>query len=154
MIKLLSLSFNNIGRFTITQEFDFNSDDKLILVDGPSGSGKSTIFNALDYLLGISLVPATQLQCRYTTKPIIVTGIFDMDGQIVEITRNKKDGLSIKIGEQLFEGLNDIVDEKLDQLLGIPRKLFKRMIHKPQKEGGFFLSLTAKQSFEFLIEVL
>jgi DNA repair exonuclease SbcCD ATPase subunit len=28
------------------------------------------------------------------------------------------------------------------------------MIHKKQKEGGFFLNLTAKESFEFLIKVL
>ena len=77
MIKLLSLTFNNIRCFTTEQTVVFEGRDKLIQVDGKnnntggsSAAGKSTVFMALDYLLGINDISVTILQSRLTKKTI------------------------------------------------------------------------------------
>jgi len=161
MIKLLELSFVGIGRFAKIQTIDFRNRGKLIQFDGQnnntggsSGSGKSTVFNALNYNLGLSDIPTTVLQSRITKTPISTDGLYEIDGVLVRIKRSKKDGLSLTIGEETISGNIKLAEERLEQLIGIPTKLFKKMIHKKQKEGGFFLKLTAKESFDFLIKVL
>lgn len=161
MIKLLELSFEGIGRFTKKQTIDFRNRDKLIQVDGKnentggsSGAGKSTIFNSIDYLLGLNDTPATSLQSRITKAGISVEGVFEIDGKPVTIARSKKDGLSIIEESESITGNVKLAEERLDHIIGINKKLFKKMIHKKQKEGGFFLNLTAKESYEFLIKVL
>lgn len=162
MIKLLSLKFVGIGRFVDEQTIDFTTHSNLIQVDGKnlntggsSGAGKSTIFHALDFLLGICETPTTALQSRGTKTQIEVQGVFDFNGKKVTITRGKKVGLIVDIeNEQKIENSAKIAEEKIDELIGIPRKLFKKMFHKRQKEGGFFLNLTAKESYELLVKVL
>lgn len=161
MIKLLELSFEGIGRFTQRQSIDFRNRGKLIQVDGKnmntggsSGAAKSTVFHALDYLLGINKTPATALQSRIGKHALVVEGIFDIDGVDVRIVRSKKEGLSLYIGEESITGNVDLAEERLQDLIGIPLNLFKKMVHKKQKEGGFFLKMTASESYKFLIKVL
>lgn len=161
MIRLLELKFVGIGRFTQMQTIDFRNRGKLIQFDGQnnntggsSGSGKTSVFNALMYNLGLSDIPTTVLQSRVTKTTIATESLLDVDGVIVQISRSKKNGLALKIGEETITGDIKLAEERLEQLIGIPLKLFKKMIHKKQKEGGFFLKLTAKESFDFLIKVL
>ena len=161
MIKLISLSFSGIGRFVDKQFIDFSTKEKILQIDGrnentggSSGSGKSTIFHALDYLLGINDIPATTLQSRLTKTPISVEGEFEIDEKKVKISRSKKDGLSIEVGGETTSGNVKAAEELLENLIGIPKKIFKKMVHKKQKEGGFFLNLTAKESYDFLTKAL
>ncbi len=161
MIKLISLSFSGIGRFVEKQTIDFSTKEKILQIDGrnentggSSGSGKSTIFHALDYLLGINDIPATTLQSRLTKSTISVDGEFEIDGKKVKLSRSKKDGLSIEVDGEITSGNVKAADEQLENLIGIPRKIFKKMVHKKQKEGGFFLNLTAKESYDFLMKAL
>lgn len=161
MIKLISLSFNGIGRFVEKQHIDFSNKDKLLQIDGKnentggsSGAGKSTIFHALDYLLGIGDIPATTLQSRLTKSAISVEADLEIDGKKVTISRSKKDGLTLVIDSETVSGNVKAAEERLEALIGIPKKIFKKMVHKKQKEGGFFLNLTAKESYEFLTKAL
>lgn len=161
MIKLISLSFCGIGRFVEKQSINFSDRDRLLQIDGrnentggSSGSGKSTVFHALDYLLGINDVPSTVLQSRLTKNPISVEAEFEIDGKKVKISRSKKDGLAIDVDGEITSGNSKLAEEQLDRLIGIPKKIFKKMIHKKQKEGGFFLNLTAKESYDFLTKAL
>lgn len=161
MLKLLSLSFKNIRSFDSEQTLDFSHRDKLIQVDGrnentggSSGAGKTSIFMSLDYLLGISDVPATVLQSRLTKEPIEVTGHFLSNEVPITITRSKKSGLTIQTPSETISGNVKLAEEKLDDIIGIPRKIFRKMVHKKQKEGGFFLNMTAKETYEFFISIL
>ena len=161
MIKLISLSFSGIGRFVDKQSINFSDRDKLLQVDGKnentggsSGSAKTTVFLALDYLLGINEIPATTLQSRLTKSPISVEGEFEIDNRKVKLSRSKKDGLSIEVDGEITSGNVKAAEELLENLIGIPKKIFKKMVHKKQKEGGFFLNLTAKESYEFLTKAL
>lgn len=160
MLKLKSLRLNGVGRFVEEQSIDFTRLGNLIQIDGEnhntggsSGSGKSTIFNALDYLLGLNDLPTTVLQSRITKEPISVTGVFDWDNQELIIVRSKK-GLSIEVSGRVIEGSSKLTEEKLDEILGMPRDLFRKILHKRQKESGFFLDFTPKKMYEFLTDAL
>ena len=158
MLKLRKYSFSGIGRFVEKQTIDLESRSHLIQIDGhntntggSSGAGKSTTVEALAFLLGISEIPATQLQSRITDEPAWVEGEFE--GGIV-ITRSKKDGLTIQTPEGSVSGNSKLAEEKLDEIIGVNRELLKTMCYKRQKQGGFFLNLTPKQSYDFLMQCL
>ena len=158
MLKLRRYSFSGIGRFVEKQTIDLESKSHLIQIDGhntntggSSGAGKSTTIEALAFLLGISEIPATQLQSRITDEPIWVQGEFEGN---VTITRSKKDGLTIQTPEETVSGNSKLAEEKLDEIIGVNRDLLKTMCYKRQKQGGFFLNLTPKQSYDFLMQCL
>jgi DNA repair exonuclease SbcCD ATPase subunit len=156
MLKLKNYSFSGIGRFVQQQTVDLEMRDHLIQIDGEntntggsSGAGKSTTVEALAYLLGISEIASTQLQSRITKSPIWVQGEFEGG---ITITRSKKDGLHIKTPEGTVSGNSKLAEERLDEIIGVDRKLLKTMCYKRQKQGGFFLNLTPKESHNFLVE--
>ena len=158
MLKLKKYSFSGIGRFVDKQTIDLESRNHLIQIDGhntntggSSGAGKSTTVEALAFLLGISEIPATQLQSRITDDPIWVQGEFEGG---ITVTRSKKDGLIIKTPEENVSGNSKLAEEKLDEIIGVNRDLLKTMCYKRQKQGGFFLNLTPKQSYDFLMQCL
>lgn len=158
MLKLKNYSFSGIGRFVEEQMVDLESRDHLIQIDGEntntggsSGAGKSTTVEALAFLLGISEIPSTQLQSRITKKQIYVRGEFEGG---ITITRSKKDGLTIETPEGTVSGNSKLAEEKLDEIIGVNRKLLKPMCYKRQKQGGFFLNLTPKESHDFLTNCL
>lgn len=159
MLKLKSLRLSGVGRFVEEQTVDFLGLGNLIQVDGEnhntggsSGSGKSTLFNALDYLLGLNDLPTTVLQSRLTKSKMAVTGEFDWDGKQVTITRAAK--LAIEVDGQVITGSSALSEEKLVEILGMPPKIFRKILHKRQKEGGFFLEFTPKEMYAFLTDAL
>lgn len=159
MLKLQNLTLEGIGRFVNTQEVDFTSLGNLVQVDGKnnntggsSGAGKSTVFNALDYLFGLNDIPNSSLQSRLTKEAMSVGATFDWDGKIVKIQRGKK--LYVEIDGQVVTGSNKLAEEAIDKVIGMPRDLFRKLLHKRQKEGGFFLQLTPKETHSFLSDVL
>lgn len=160
MLKLKELKFQNIGRFTEEQTIKFDGLGNLVQLDGQnnntggsSGSGKTTVFNALDYLLGINDTANTVLQSRLTKEGIAVTGLFELDGKPLTISRIKGK-LSVDLEGEVTTGSSKLSEERLDQILAMPRHLFRPMLHKRQKEGGFFLQFTPKETHEFLTDCL
>lgn len=159
MLKLKELRWSGIGRFVEEQIVVFDSLGSLVQVDGQnnntkgsSGAGKSTVFHALDYLFGISNIPNTVLKCRYSEDSMFVKGTFDFDGVPLIITRGKK--LSIELDGKITTGSSKITEEELDRIIAIPRDLFRKMLHKRQKEGGFFLQMTPSEINSFLTDCL
>lgn len=157
MLKLKTLKFKNIGRFITEQVIDFSSLSGLIQADaqnkntgGSSGAGKTTVFMALEYLLGINDTPVTILQSRLTKEALSVEGEFDLDGTPIAISRSKK-GLIISTAPDTH-GSSKLAEEALDKILGMPRDLFRVLMHKRQKEGGFFLNFTPKETHAFLVD--
>lgn len=159
MLKLKTLRFKGIGRFVDEQEVSFERFGNLIQVDGKndntggsSGAGKSTVFNAIDFLFGLNSVSNSMLQSRLTEDNISVEGEFDLDGQPLTISRGKK--LKIEINGEIITGSSKITEEKLDQIIAIPRHLFRPMLHKKQGEKGFFLNFTPSETNSFLTDCL
>lgn len=159
MLELLDMRLSAIGRFVEEQSIDFSSLKEFIQVDGQnnntggsSGAAKTTLFNALDYLLGLNDLPSTILQSRYTEEQLSVSGSFLWDGKPVSITRGKK--LKVNVDGRVVEGSSALAEEAIDGILGMPRKIFRKLLHKRQKEGGFFLDFTPQKMHEFLIDCL
>jgi DNA repair exonuclease SbcCD ATPase subunit len=159
VLKLKELRFSGIGRFVEEQVINFESLGSMVQVDGQnnntggsSGAGKSTIFQALEYLFGINKIPNTVLKSRQSENGIFVQGTFDFDGKALIIIRGKK--LKIAIDGIVTEGSSSITEAKLDEILSISRDLFRPMLHKRQKEGGFFLNMTPKDINDFLTSCL
>lgn len=159
MIVLKSLTLSNIGRFVEEQVIDFTQLGSLVQIDGQnlntggsSGAGKSTIFKALDFLLGLSDLSNTVLQSRLTKESMSVTGIFELDGQPLKIQRGKK--LLIDFNGEVTIGSSKLTEEKLDQIIGMPRDLFRKILHKRQGVGGFFLDMGPSDVHKFLTNCL
>jgi energy-coupling factor transporter ATP-binding protein EcfA2 len=165
MIELQTLSFKGVGRFVDQQEINLSAKANIVGINaenrntgGSSGGAKSTIFKAIDWLYGVNEVPTTVLKSRYA-KDMEVTGAHLWNGRPLTVTRSTKNGLSIEwVDEQgvsqSVSGNSALAEEKLDEILKIPRELFRLISHKRQDEGGFFLNLTPKDSFEFLMSAL
>lgn len=160
MLELLELMFKNIGRFVDEQTILFSQVGDFVQVDalnkntgGSSGSGKTTVFNALDYLLGLNDTPATVLQSRFTKEKLAVTGKFLYQGKPLTITR-AAGKIRVEIDGDVTEGNNALAEEKVDTILGMPRTLFRKILHKRQKEGGFFIDMTASEKHDFLTDAL
>jgi energy-coupling factor transporter ATP-binding protein EcfA2 len=117
-----------------------------------SGSGKTTALNAMDFLLGLNDVPNGVLQSRLTKETITVEGTFDFDGVPLTIQRGKK--LRIDLNGVVTEGSSKLTEEKLDEILGMPRDLFRKILHKRQGEGGFFLNMGPSEVHKFLTSCL
>ena len=159
MLNLKQLRFCNIGRFVEEQIVSFDAFGNIIQVDGQnlntegsSGAGKSTVFNALDFLFGISSLPNTLLQSRLTDESIIVEADFDYNGIPLTISRGKK--LKITLDGVVTTGSSEVSEKKLDEIIAIPRNLFRQMLHKKQGEKGFFLNLGPKNTNDFLTDCL
>lgn len=163
MIELKDLYWKNVGRFVDPQTIDFTKLGSLVQVDGKiikngkdtgrsSGSAKTTVFKALDWLFGISDTATTILQSRLTKETIVVGAHMDWDGKQVHIERGKK--LSITVDGQETTGSSKLTEELLDQIIGMPRDLFRMILHKRQREGGFFLSLGPSKTHKFFIDCL
>lgn len=151
------MELENIGLFVGKQRIDFTKLGDLVQIDGinnntggSSGSAKTTVFNAADFLLGLNDKPTTVLQSRFTKEHIKVTGGFDWDGKDLVITRGKK--LSISIDGNVTTGSSKLTEELLDTIIGMSRDIFRKMLHKRQKEGGFFLALTPSETYKFLVD--
>lgn len=166
MLKLKELSFNGIGRFTTLQTVNLEDKSNILQVNGSnlntggsSGSGKSTVFHSLDYLLGINDIPSTALQNRKQKDTIYASAVFDKDGKVFRVERSKKKGLCLftvngDSEDPITTGSTKVAEEKLDEILGLPRDLVSKLIHKRQSDGGFFLNLRPKEIYEFLAKCL
>jgi DNA repair exonuclease SbcCD ATPase subunit len=164
MFKLNSLKFKNLGRFTTEQEINFASKGHLVEIGGinlttksGSGVGKSSLIEALYYNLGLNKTPATLLQSRFTKDILWTQGEYQVKDTVLKITRSTKE-FSIEWndgnGTQIITGNNEAAQRKLEEFIGMDSQLFRRMTLKAQGEAGFFLSLTPKESFNFLIKLL
>jgi DNA repair exonuclease SbcCD ATPase subunit len=154
-----SLTFCNIGRFITPQTIDFTQLGDLVQVDGQnncsggsSGAGKSTIFKALSWLLGLDGPSTNILQSRLTKEHIEVSAIFDFDGQTLKIERGRK--LLIDLDGEITTGSSKLTEEKLDNILAMPRDLFSKILHKEQGSRGFFLDMGASDTHKFLTSCL
>ncbi len=161
MLTLKSLTIKNLGRFVDPQKVYFTKLSGLVQVDGQnntapgssSGSGKSTLFNSLDFLLGLNSIPNSTLQSRLTKDKMSVIGEFDLDGKPLTIERSSGK-LSIELNGEITKGSNKLAEELLDSILGMPRELFRKLLHKRQKEAGFFNGFTPKEAHSFLTDCL
>ena len=161
MINIKNITIKNAGRFVGEHKVNLSSFSGLVQVNGKnlntggsSGSGKSTIFEAIMYALGVGSTPSTILQSRLTKDSLEVELVFEKEDGEYTVTRSKNGGLTFKTPTGTYSGSNKVAEEELQKSLAIPIDLVARVLHKKQKERGFFMSLTPKQTHSFLSNCL
>lgn len=160
MLIPIKVKFKAFGRFVEEQVLDFTTLGSFIQVDaknnntgGSSGSGKTTLFRVIEYNLGLNDLSASLLQSRLTKDPVWTLVEYYWDGVFVSIERGKSK-FSITVGDEVITGSSKITEEKLDQIIGMPRELFRKILHKRQGEGGFFLDMGPSDVHKFLTACL
>jgi hypothetical protein len=166
LLEAEKIRFGNIGRFVGEHEFSLEGLPKLTQIDGKnnntggsSAAAKTTLLRTFDHNLGINATPTTVLQTRLAKEPAWTEGHYRWDGSPVTIYRSKGDlrvhGVDPRSGEEFsISGNVALAEEKIDQMMGLPRELFKKISHKEQGEPGFFLKMTAKEAYEFMLKCL
>jgi len=161
VLELIELQIEGLRSFSDNQTINFADRDKLVQIDGlnkdsggSSGAGKSSVAIAIDYLFGVSSLAGTVLKPWDESKTPKVLGKFKRNGISIEITRSTKNGLTVKVGDEITSGNSKLAEEKLDEIIGLPRDIFKRLIQKRQDDGSFFVKMGPKDKYEFLIKVL
>jgi DNA repair exonuclease SbcCD ATPase subunit len=154
------LKFKAAGRFVDEQVIDFTTlgsfvqvEGKNINTGGSSGSGKTTFLRMVEYNLGLNDLSVSILQSRFTKDAISTVGEYDWDGIPVTVERGKSK-FSVTVGDQVTTGSVKITEEKLDEIIGMPRELFRKILHKRQGEGGFFLDMGPTDVHKFLTSCL
>lgn len=157
MLTPIELEFCGFARFVEKQVVRFDQISKLSQVEainvttgGSSGVGKTTFLQVTDFLFDINSIPATELKSRLNKDVFYAKGTYDWDGKILKIGRGKK--LTLEVDGLEVQGSTKILEEKLDEIIGMPRELFGLLLHKKQNAGGFFLNLTPQKIHSFLME--
>lgn len=137
---LLSLHLSNFMRH---QELEVSFDPKETLIIGANWSGKTTIFKAILYaMFGPSAVPggAEVVQRRGTTEKPAVTLSFSVGEAVYKVTRKKTSARLLKNDTVVATG-PATVTAAVEDLLGMPAKLFGELRVSPQDEVGAILTL-------------
>jgi DNA repair exonuclease SbcCD ATPase subunit len=119
---------------------------------GSSGSGKTTLNLAISYLFGFCRYPATALQSWLTEEPMEVEGVVDVNEGRLVIVRGKK--LALTLNGKAIPGSAKLLEERLQQLLGLNPELLAALTYRGQKQPGLFLSKTDAEKKEFLTTLL
>lgn len=158
MVKLKKLSLKAFRSYVEKSSVEF-PDSGLVLLrgrnldtGGSSGSGKSSFVLALNYAIGCAPVPATELQSFLTDDQMKVDLELETDLGVAQISRGQK--LQLKIDGETIKGGAKVVNERIDKLFGVSDQIRSILTYRPQKEHGFFLSLTDAEKKEFLTQIL
>jgi DNA repair exonuclease SbcCD ATPase subunit len=156
--RLKSLSGSNFGPFKGEFSLELPATGLLLLTgvnlhtQGSSGSGKSSLIHALTYPLGTCDVPLTELQNWDTEETPTISGLYEVAGKEVTITRGRK-FLLYENGE-LQKGSADQKEEKIDQYFGMDAEMRAALTYRGQGQPGLFLSKANSDKNEFLTKIL
>ncbi len=149
MISLKSLILENFRSFQGKHEVEFTQG--FYCIKGFSGVGKSNILLGISYALGLSPVPATQLQNLFTEAPMRVTLVLDKDGETIEISRGKNPSYK----DSTFSGSGaSVVNEKVAKLFDGQLDSVDLLTIRNQRTNGRFLSLDDSKKKSFLSTIL
>ncbi len=120
---------------------------------GSSGAGKSSVSHIISYVLGYSPYSATKQQSWLTEDHMQAELTLSTPEGPTVIRRGKE--TSIKVGEEpTISGSVRKVDERIEQLFGMPMELVSILTDRKQKKPGMFLSMDDKQKKAFLSKLL
>jgi len=150
-LRIKELSLENFRTFKEPTTLSY-PESGVVCVAGKSGVGKTNLNLAIAYALGFCPVPSTALQSWGSDKPPKVTLTLDTDEGDVSIVRGKQTYLTV--GDKKITSATG-VEEKLRQLLsGVSLDTLEKLVYRPQKTGGRFLSLDDAEKKEFLGSLL
>lgn len=157
MIKLKRIELQAFRCFKSYQSIDF-PDSGLFLISGKnldtggsSNSGKTSFNLAIAYALGFCPFPATTLQNWFTDQKMYVRLYLTVDDKNVEISRGAN--TYIVVDGKKISGAK-AVEEKINEVLGLPTEFLQMLCFREQQKPGRFLSMSDSDKKEFLSQLL
>lgn len=188
-MRPLKLTMSAFGPYAGEETIDFTKlqEKNIFLVTGPTGAGKTTIFDAISYALfgeasGTSR-DKDSLRSDFATLdiPTFVELEFELRGRKYcirrypqqERKRSRGEGAAVKSAEAQLVLPNDeiitrvtVVDEKINEILGINKNQFRQIVMLPQGEfrrlleadsverEGIFRKIFGTEAFESIQKTL
>lgn len=147
-IKLKSLTMKSFRSFKDETTIVFPKDG-ILCVSGKSGVGKTNINLAISFALGYCPLPGTVLQCWDSEEPMSVSLTLETGEGDAVITRSAKSVSLVVAGKKHTSATG--VDERLRQLFsGVQTEMLEKLVYRPQKSRGRFLSMDDTEKKEFL----
>jgi len=156
MIRFTKMKINNFRKHEIL-ELVFNSG--ITLIRGKNGAGKSSIFEALLWILFNDTVRGDPIENVMRFGASVVSGfVYFTDTEtnsnyIITRIRRKKGSNEVIISkdgkEQKFTNTNK-ANKRIEEILGVNKSLFKRIVYLDQYGTDYFTSETDAEKKEFL----
>lgn len=164
-MKPLKLHLKNIGPF-LDETLDFTNLNEMFLVTGKTGSGKTTLFDAMTYALYGNTSGSRELKNFHlhsdfasSDEESYVDFTFLLNGNKYHINRttsweyvNRNGKISTKLPKALFQvwnqklsswedftGTTTQLDQKIEELIGLTREEFIKIVILPQGSFARFL---------------
>jgi DNA repair exonuclease SbcCD ATPase subunit len=159
MLLLESLTLEGFGPFNEKTVISFPPNGA-ILIRGQmvneaisSGTGKSHIMKGVAYVLGYCDVPATELKGWDSKKFSAVLALRDTTtGDTYSVSRSPS--LSVSVNGVAVTGTATASEQKLQEILKLPKELRSALTYRAQREKGAFLNNTDSQNKEFFTTLL
>lgn len=150
-IRLKSLSLSGFRSFVDEATITFDATG-LILITGSSGWGKSTLCLAVSYALGFCPYPSTELASWGNDALIKVELVLDTPEGELRIRRAPT--LTVWVDGVQAKGGTKLVEERIQQLIGLSPEMLALLTYRGQRQPGLFLSKTDAEKKEFLTRLL
>lgn len=116
-----------------------------------SDAGKSSLILAIQYALGGSPYPGTELQSWFSDEPFKVQ--LDLSGSpSMSIARGG--GLKLMVGDEKIKGGADACESKIDEVFGLDARFRSALTYRRQRKPGMFLDMPNSKIKEFLSKPL
>lgn len=157
-MKLVHLEWSNIGSYgNKLQSIDFDSDGKLILLQGRSGYGKSTIINlpCLLFYGKIDKVPKADIPNRINKNGYLRGVVRVYDDEYTIIRKFAPSSVTVlKNGEDVNSiGVKDAEAYILDNIIQIPYQIFTNIVSLSAKKFKSFLNMSAEDRRQIIDRV-
>jgi len=156
-ISLKKLTIKNFRSFEGEHALEFDSSGLYLVkglnldTRGESAAGKSTIFHAIAYALDYAPYAAAEYHCWFNDGPMFVELELETENGSAIIHRGDKLWLKYR-GSKVTSA--KAVNEKLDEICGMNKKLREAITYRRQRSFGLFLSKKDSEKKAFLIELL
>lgn len=158
-IELQSVSISSFLNIAEEQTVTFDGPGVYAVIGenrdegGSNASGKSAFLRALTVLpQGSKYIDITnkEIKNRILGLPSKISGVYKVNGKIVNITRVIGGKLSVSVDGVELDGKTDEIQEKLISVFGISPEHFIHLTHKMQEDFGGFLLMKDSEKKDFL----
>jgi DNA repair exonuclease SbcCD ATPase subunit len=142
-----------LRNFKKHEKLDISFEGGVNLITGPNYAGKTTVLYAIKYALGgAAHVPGPNIQRMGTNTGLLVEMGFWV-GDKRYVVERKKSSCNLYHGEELLASGTTPVNEKVEELLGMPLRRFFQLRYAEQLKAGAMMTMGTDELHKIIEEV-